>query len=107
METVHTFRESNPTSGQCLVIRSEHWQPQKRIGAGGFGSVWLEKRIKGGRSGAIAHDGVVRAAKQIELDTRFGPIDYNRELEAIAKFSHSRVSLESLISNTEKSSRGD
>lgn len=31
--------------------------------------------------------------KQINLDSRLGPIDYNRELEAIAKFSHSRVSL--------------
>jgi hypothetical protein len=35
----------------------------------------------------------IRAVKQIDLDSRFGPIDYNRELEAIAKFSHSRASL--------------
>jgi hypothetical protein len=49
VETVHTFRESDPTSGQRLVIRSELWQRQKRIGDGSFGSVWLEKRIKGGR----------------------------------------------------------
>jgi hypothetical protein len=97
VETVHTFRESDPTSGQRLVIRLEHWQRQKRIGKGGYGSVWLEKRIKGGRSGVTDHDSPVRAVKQIDLDTRFEPIDYNRELEAIAKFSHSRVSLYMLI----------
>lgn len=107
VETVHTFRESDPTSGQRLVIRAEHWQRQKRIAKGGFGSVWLETRIKGGRSGATAHDGAVRAVKQIDLDTRFGPIDYNRELEAIAKFSHSRVSLKMLIIYEKKSNHAD
>jgi hypothetical protein len=89
------------------VIRAEHWQRQKRIAKGGFGSVWLETRIKGGRSGATAHDGAVRAVKQIDLDTRFGPIDYNRELEAIAKFSHSRVSLKLLIIYEKKSNHAD
>lgn len=94
VETVHTFRESDPASGQRLVIRSEHWQRQRRIGSGGFGSVWLERRIKGGRSGATAaQDSAVRAVKQIDMDTRLGLIDYNHELEAIAKFSHYRVSL--------------
>lgn len=29
--------------------------------------------------------------KQIDISGRFGAIDYNRELEAIAKFSQSRV----------------
>jgi hypothetical protein len=94
VETVHTFRESDPASGQRLVIRSEHWQRQRRIGGGGFGSVWLERCTKGGRSGATAaQDSVVRAVKQIDMDTRLELIDFNRELEAIAKFSHSRVSL--------------
>ncbi|OOQ87150.1 hypothetical protein PEBR_18436 [Penicillium brasilianum] len=91
VETVHTFRESDPASGQRLVIRSEHWQRQRRIGSGGFGSVWLERRIKGGRSGATAaQDSAVRAVKQIDMDTRLGLIHCNHELEAIAKFSHSR-----------------
>ncbi|OQE41017.1 hypothetical protein PENCOP_c005G04847 [Penicillium coprophilum] len=90
VETVHTFQESDPTSGQRLVTRSEHWQRQKRVGRGGFGCVWLEKRIKGGRPGALAQDGAVRAVKQIDTDPSPRSIDFNRELEAIAKFSHPR-----------------
>lgn len=95
-ETVHTFQESDSISGRRLVTRSEHWRRQRRIGGGGFGSVWLETRTKGG-SPRLAQDvGTVRAVKQIDMDTRLGSIDYklyDRELEAIAKFSHSRVSL--------------
>ncbi|KAJ5358988.1 Tetratricopeptide-like helical [Penicillium cataractarum] len=90
VETVHRFQESDPASRQRLVTRSEHWRRQKRIGGGGFGTVWLEKCIKGGRPGATPQDGAVRAVKQIDIDTRLGSIEYNRELEAIAKFSHSR-----------------
>ncbi|CAG8241173.1 unnamed protein product [Penicillium nalgiovense] len=89
VETVHRFQESDPASGQRLVTRLEHWRRQRRVGNGGFGSVWLEKCIQSGRSGDI-QNGAVRAVKQIDIDTRFGSIDYNRELEAIAKFSHSR-----------------
>ncbi|OQE13507.1 hypothetical protein PENFLA_c047G06958 [Penicillium flavigenum] len=89
VETVHRFQESDSASGQRLVTRLEHWRRQRRVGNGGFGSVWLEKCIQGGRPGDI-QDGAVRAVKQIDKDTRFGSIDYNRELEAIAKFSHSR-----------------
>ena len=93
-ETVHTFQESDPISGRRLVTRSEHWRRQRRIGGGGFGSVWLEERTKGGRLRQDA--GAVRAVKQIDMDTRLGSIDYklyDRELEAIAKFSHSRVGI--------------
>lgn len=86
VETVHTYLESDPTSQQRLVTRSEHWKRQKKIGGGGFGSVWLEKCTKGGRRGIE-----VRAIKQIEIDRRSARIDYNRELEAIAKFSHWKV----------------
>ena len=92
VETVHRFQESDSASGQRLVTRLEHWRRQRRAGNGGFGTVWLEECIKAGRPGGT-QDGTVRAVKQIDMDTRFGSIDYNRELEAIAKFSHSRVSL--------------
>ncbi|KAJ5186047.1 Tetratricopeptide-like helical [Penicillium cf. griseofulvum] len=74
VETVHKFQESDPTSGLRLMTRSEHWQRQKRIGGGGFGSVWLEKCTKGGRPGNTAQDGAVRAVKQIDTDTRLGSI---------------------------------
>ncbi|KAJ5243640.1 hypothetical protein N7489_003736 [Penicillium chrysogenum] len=89
VETVHRFQESDSASGQRLVTRLEHWRRQRRVGNGGFGTVWLEECIKAGRPGGT-QDGTVRAVKQIDMDTRFGSIDYNRELEAIAKFSHSR-----------------
>ncbi|CAP92761.1 Calcium/calmodulin-dependent protein kinase type [Penicillium chrysogenum] len=89
VETVHRFQESDSASGQRLVTRLEHWRRQRRVGNGGFGTVWLEECIKAGRPGGT-QDGTVRAVKQIDMDTRFGSIEYNRELEAIAKFSHSR-----------------
>lgn len=92
VETVHRFQEPDSTSGQRLVTRSELWRRQEKIGKGWFGSIWLEKCTKGGRLGATAQDGVVRAVKQIDIDRRFGLVDYNRELGSIAKFSHSRVS---------------
>jgi hypothetical protein len=86
-ETVHTYHEPDPTSQRRLVSRSEHWQRQTRIGDGGFGSVWLEKCTEGHR------DIQLRAVKRIEISAR---VDYNRELEAIAKFSHRKVWLHQL-----------
>ena len=91
-ETVHTYNEPDPTSQRRLVSRSEHWQRQTRIGGGGFGSVWLEKCTKGHR------DIQVRAVKRIEISAR---VDYNRELEAIAKFSHRKVWLYQLTVHCE------
>ncbi|KAJ5958090.1 Tetratricopeptide-like helical [Penicillium vulpinum] len=85
VETVHAYHEPNPNSRRRLVTRTEHWRREKKIGSGAYGSVWLEKCTQGARS-----DREIRAVKQIEISGRFGAIDYNRELEAIAKFSHSR-----------------
>jgi hypothetical protein len=85
IETVHTYHEPDPTSRRRLVSRSEHWQRQRQIGVGGFGSVWLEKCTKGGNL-----DNELRAIKQITRQLSEG-IDYNRELEAIVKFSHRKV----------------
>lgn len=86
VETVHTYHESDPTSGRRVVARSEHWKRQRRIGGGGYSTVWLEECAQGSRC-----DIQVRAVKQIETGGRFHRIDFNRELETIAKFSHSRV----------------
>jgi serine/threonine protein kinase len=85
VEIVHTYDEIDPTS-QRLVTRSEHWRREREIGSGGFGSVWLQKCTGGHR------DIEVRAVKRIEI-SRYSRIDYNRELEAIAKFSHPKVQL--------------
>ncbi|KAN0067515.1 WD40-repeat-containing domain protein [Elaphomyces granulatus] len=85
VETIHTYHESDPTSQRRLISRSEHWQRQRKIGGGSSASVWLEKCTKGGH-----RDVEVRAIKQIEIHQHSGRIlvDYSRELEAIAKFSH-------------------
>ncbi|KAJ5371186.1 uncharacterized protein N7496_007278 [Penicillium cataractarum] len=87
VETVHTYQESDLTSRRRVVARSEHWKRLSKIGGGAYGSVWLEKCIRDSHQRSVQ---ALRAVKQIDLDTRYGPIDYNRELEAIAKFSHSR-----------------
>ena len=59
-------------------------EERKRLGRGNFGIVWLERCIHGDSKGKL------RAVKQIE---KLESCDYNRELEAIAFFSHSKVSL--------------
>lgn len=96
VKTVHTFRESDPTSGRRLVTRQEHWQRQRRVGGGASGSVWIEKCTDCGRLGGPQGD-AVRAVKQIDMKTSLRSIDYNRELEAIAKFSHTKVSIQELF----------
>ena len=85
--TVHTYYETDPKSLRRIVPRDEHWQRQSIIGGGSYGRVWLEKCIQGQR------DVEFRAVKQIStaIRRRSKPINYNRELEAIAKFSHQKV----------------
>ncbi|KAJ6127856.1 hypothetical protein N7471_009073 [Penicillium samsonianum] len=78
-ETVHTYYEQESLS-QRPIKKSEHWEREKKIGDGGFGEVWLERCTKGKNRGHV-----VRATKQMEVRRQ---IDYGRELEAIAKFSH-------------------
>ncbi|KAJ5370386.1 Tetratricopeptide-like helical [Penicillium cataractarum] len=85
VETVHAYRESDPTGQRRVVNRSEHWKREKKIGGGGYGDVWLEKCTSGGQPNCT-----FRAVKQMTVDLKYGAIDYNRELEAIAKFSHKR-----------------
>ncbi|KKK21344.1 hypothetical protein ARAM_002632, partial [Aspergillus rambellii] len=82
IETVHTYHQRSVRSRRQPLPRSEHWRRVKRIGGGGFGSVWLEQCTQGGRG-----DGEVRAVKQIEIDQHSTQLDCYRELEAIAKFS--------------------
>ena len=88
--TCHRIPEIDLGDDGRPVSRKEYWEKSKDIGSGGFGRVWLEQCIKGQK------DTSLRAIKQIlkpqdETGTTH-TIDYNRELEAIAKFSHPRVS---------------
>jgi hypothetical protein len=85
-ETVHTYHERKPRVRGKLAARTEHWRRLRKIGSGGFGSVWLEKCTQ-----PEQHEPKVRAVKQMEIKRWSSHVDYNRELEAIAKFSHRKV----------------
>ena len=76
-----------------MVQREEYWRQVSRIGSGAYGSVWLEKCVQGHR------DVEVQAVKEVSTrPLRSGlQIDYSRELEAIAKFSHDKVSSETRL----------
>jgi hypothetical protein len=84
---VHTIHESDHLSGSRGAPRLEYWQRHKIIGRGSYGSVRLEKCVKGRR------DSQVRAVKQITIAglPQAKSLDYSRELEAIAKFSQPKV----------------
>lgn len=85
VETVHTYHESEPARRRLVSI-SEHWKREGKVGGGGYSTVWVE------RCGKVSRHGIqVRAVKQIKTGGRFARIDFNRELEAIAKFSHPKV----------------
>lgn len=88
----HRYLESGLTPQERTIAREEYWKRVKHIGGGSFGSVWLEKCIKGVRD----HD--LRAVKEILRSSHLNKeIDYNRELEAMAKFSHPKVSSDVLM----------
>src|SRR5205814_9192082 len=58
----------------------------RSLGTGAFGTVWLEKLVT--ENGEIQH----RAVKEIRKSAQKSKaVDYSRELEAIAKFSHPKV----------------
>jgi hypothetical protein len=87
--TVHTYRQLSTDSARRMVVhRQEYWRQISRIGSGAYGSVWLEKCVQGHQ------DVEVRAVKEVSTrPLRSGrQIDYDRELEAVAKFSHDKVS---------------
>ena len=82
--TKHVYYESGPR--QRTVRREECWKRKRYISGGSYGSVWLEHCVMG------QSEVEFRAVKMIpKLQPTSKLIDYNRELEAIAKFSHWRV----------------
>jgi serine/threonine protein kinase len=63
----------------------ERWKRGRNLGTGSFGTVWLEKLI-------VENGEKYRAVKEVrKVVQRSKAIDYSRELEAIAKFSHQKV----------------
>ncbi|KAI9662222.1 MAG: hypothetical protein M1821_008388 [Bathelium mastoideum] len=77
----HTYSEV--THGRQRISWQERWNREKVLGEGGFGRVWLEACTQGKSQGSL------RAVKTMPKKRNASyAIDYNRELEAIAKFSH-------------------
>jgi len=83
--TQHIREVSENISKRGKVRKEERWKKEKWLGRGSFGDVWLEKCIHGDSKGDV------RAIKKVQKLDR---INYYRELEAIALFSHDKVSLQ-------------
>ena len=70
----------------------QKWKREKQLGRGGFGAVYLERCVDGSKKGDV------RAVKEIRRDP---DVDYTRELEAAALFSHSRVRVEKPVGSND------
>ncbi|CAH0050694.1 unnamed protein product [Clonostachys solani] len=81
----HIVYTSNPHMRQRRMKTEEAWKRREKLGTGAFGQVYLEELLNGSETGKL------RAVKEIAKTPPQDPrkeIDYTRELEAIAKFSH-------------------
>lgn len=83
--TRHIFVRSDRRAGQRQVRVEESWQRQRQLGNGTFGKVWLESCVGGPNTGQL------RAIKEVAKGGDETAVDYRRELDAIAKFSHDKV----------------
>lgn len=84
----HVVFVSDARPGQQVRRRrkEETWEKVEHLGQGGGGTVWLERCL------SVDSQPKTRAVKAIPKQTPFSqPIDYKRELEAIAKFSQTKV----------------
>ncbi|KAJ5185374.1 hypothetical protein N7472_010214 [Penicillium cf. griseofulvum] len=82
--TTHTFFESTLVAGRRgrRREREEVWKKKRDLGIGIFGTTWLEECVSQGK---------LRAVKEVrKLVPGSRSMDYNRELEAIARFSQQK-----------------
>ncbi|CAH0053811.1 unnamed protein product, partial [Clonostachys solani] len=85
----HTSYTFHPRNRHNRIIVEEKWKVERYLGRGGFGQVDLQKCVQGQKEGEL------RAVKKIiknPYDDETKRINYDRELEAIAKFSHEKAS---------------
>ncbi len=82
--TQHIKYVSGKTTKERGTYKEEKWKRERRLGRGGMGVVWLEQCTQGDSKGEV------RAVKEIP---KFEDSNCHRELEAIALFSHTQVSL--------------
>jgi serine/threonine protein kinase len=87
--TIHTFRDIDTERGH--FNREEHWKREQHLGRGGFGQVYLQKCVVGTKQGSMRAVKVVHKPADSHICRSL-----DRELEAIAKFSHDRVSIKIL-----------
>src|ERR1700739_2823758 len=84
--TEHVYSVSGVSPRQRKVKKVERWERIKLLGTGSFGTVWLQKLV------TENSEEKYRAVKKIRKDVQgHTPVDYDRELEVIAKFSHQKV----------------
>lgn len=83
--TTHTFLESTSVVGRRgrRREREEVWKKKRHLGIGIFGTVWLEE---------CASEDRLRAVKEVRKSAQgSNNLDYQRELEAFARFSKQKV----------------
>ncbi|KAL8669334.1 MAG: hypothetical protein Q9168_006070 [Polycauliona sp. 1 TL-2023] len=78
----HVRYTSSSTTSRNRVRKEEKWRRVKELGRGAFGTVWLEHCIEGDDKGKAR---AVKGIRKLESS------NYNRELEAVALFSHKDV----------------
>ncbi|KAI1861560.1 hypothetical protein JX265_009527 [Neoarthrinium moseri] len=80
----HVFYETGPSARERRVRKEERWVRREFIGRGAYGSVYLEQS-------KVDSSYKLRAVKEIKKSVAPGEeVDYIRELEAVAKFSHQK-----------------
>jgi calcium/calmodulin-dependent protein kinase I len=83
--TLHITYRSSPSARRRRVRTEERWVRDGCLGRGAYGTVYKERCEQGSQI-------KIRAVKEIKKSVVTGEeIDYARELEAVAKFSHARV----------------
>ncbi|KAM7213475.1 kinase-like domain containing protein [Rhypophila decipiens] len=85
--TKHVFYTPGSSAKERQVRKEEKWVRDAYLGQGAFGTVHRERCEEGERKDTV------RAVKEIKKRVMAGEeLDYNRELEAIVKFSNPRYS---------------
>ena len=82
--TQHVKYKSESTTKQRKVRKEENWIRERGLGRGSSGIVWLERCIQGDSKSEL------RAVKKVQ---KLEAGDNYRELEAIALFSYTKVSI--------------
>lgn len=86
--TKHVIETSGRSARQRKIRIEQQWRRTESLGEGTFGVVWKEILIAG--NSETKERAVKMIRKRIQ---KSNPMDYSRELEAIAKFSYLKVSM--------------